>query len=148
MTPTRTVSPVVAVGMTVAAVLAMNGVIFGLGWNRSRPISAAPLPPGWAIGAIWVGLFVLFALAWTRTQGVDRWAGRAILGFVTLCLAYPLYTGGLGSRTVGAVANVFCLMAALALVAFLWRRERGAALLFTPSLLWLGYASWAGLQGL
>ncbi len=119
--------------------VALNGVIFGLGWNRaSGPMVG--IPPGAVVGSLWV---VLFA-----GMGVARWlllrAGRggaewvALLAF--LCLLYPLYTAGLSNDRVGLVGNLLTAVVGIVVAVIAWNRSRAAGLCVSAVCAWLLYA--------
>ena len=127
--------------------LVLNGVIFGLGWERSSGPQTG-LPPGWAVGAIWMVLFVGMGTArWlllraARAHGEERrveWV--SLLAF--LCLLYPLYTGGFSNLFDGLVGNVVTLVAAVPIAVSAFRRSRVAGLCLAPLVMWLAYAGWA-----
>ena len=119
------------------AVLVLNGLIFGLGWNTR---SAAPdpwfAPPGWVVGLVWVGLFALLAAARWRLHA--RPGRRAwVTGLMLACLAFPLYAQAPGSVWAGFVGSVAtCVLAAVVAA-----RAGPAAGLVLPTALWCGFAS-------
>jgi tryptophan-rich sensory protein len=128
--------------------LLLNGVIFGLGWDRQSTSATgqmAGIPPGWVVGAIWMVLFT--------GMGVARWlliksgAGRrltegpSLLGF--LCLLYPLYTAGLQNDSVGLVGNVVTAAVALPLAVLVWRWSQAASGCLAAVCAWLLYAAGA-----
>ncbi len=133
-------------------VLLLNGVIFGLGWDRSS-VALPGLPPGWFVGGLWVLLFVGMGVArWLLLRrGVERGDRRAasgveLLGF--LCLIYPLYTVGLSNDRIGLAGNIVTLLVALPVAAFAWRRVRAAGGCIFAVCLWLCYASVVTANGL
>jgi len=132
--------------------LALNGVIFGLGWNRSSAVLPG-LPPGWLVGAIWMALFAAMGLArWLMLRGSRDRAHRlaatgvGLLGF--LCLLYPLYTIGLSNDRAGLVGNIITLVVALAAAVLAWRRSRAAGACVVMVCLWLSYAAAVTANGL
>ena len=132
--------------------LGLNGVIFGLGWDRTS--AALPgLPPGWFVGALWMLLFAGMGVArWLLLRGdSDRRHRRAavgvgLLGF--LCLLYPLYTAGLHDDRAGLVGNLITLMVALPVTALAWRCSRAAGGCIVAVCLWLLYAAAVTANGL
>lgn len=125
--------------------LALNGVIFGLGWNRTS-VALPGLPPGWFVGALWMALFAAMGVArWLLLQhGADHRVrvaadGVGLLGF--LCLIYPLYTIGLSNDRIGLAGNIVTLLVALPVAALAWRRSRTAAVCILAVCLWLSYAA-------
>ena len=97
---------VVFVGLPVV----LNGVIFGLGWNRASGPNVG-IPPGWFVGSMWVVLFAGMGLArWLLLRAATGRAEQRRVEWVSLlaflCLLYPLYTVGLRDDRVGLVGNV------------------------------------------
>ncbi len=140
----------------VVPVLLLNGVIFGLGWDRTS-VALPGLPPGWFVGSLWLLLFAGMGVArWLlMRRGVDgdaraAWVGVEVLGF--LCLIYPLYTIGLSNDRIGLVGNIITLVVALPVAWLAGRRSRAAGGCIVAVCLWLTYASvltWNGVaQGL
>lgn len=126
-------------------VVLLNGVIFGLGWDRTS-VALPGLPPGWFVGGLWLLLFAAMAVArWLLVRGgVERGdrkaaSGVELLGF--LCLIYPLYTVGLSNDRIGLVGNLVTLLVALPVAAFAWRRVRAAGGCIVAVCLWLSYAA-------
>ena len=125
--------------------LLLNGVIFGLGWNRNG-MDLPGLPPGWFVGGLWMLLFAGMGVArWLLLRdGAERGdrkaaSGVELLGF--LCLIYPLYTVGLSNDRIGLVGNMVTLLVALPVAAFAWRRVRAAGGCVVAVCLWLSYAA-------
>ena len=125
--------------------LLLNGVIFGLGWNRTS--AALPgLPPGWFVGGLWMLLFAGMGVArWLLLRhGLDRGVRMAtaavvLLGF--LCLIYPLYTIGFSDDRAGLVGNLITLLVAVPVLLLALRRSRAAAGCISAVCLWLSYAA-------
>ena len=141
----------ITVAITIVVVVGLNGLIFALGWSgapRDAAMSQRPLlPPGWVIGGVWTALFALFAAAhwWLASAGdqAHRQAARWVLAFMAFCLAYPFYTAGFAAEQVGFAANLLTIALNGLLVGRLWPVSRGAALLMTPSLPWVCFATYA-----
>jgi hypothetical protein len=127
--------------------LILNGVIFGLGWDRQSGAAKgqmAGLPPGWAVGAIWTVLFSGMGVArWLLSKRAPGWLaeGPSLLGF--LCLLYPLYTAGLQNDNVGLVGNIVTAAVALPLAVLVWRWSQAATGCLTAVCAWLLYAAGA-----
>lgn len=127
------------------AAVVLNGIIFAFGLNGDDDAVArlSWAPPGWAIGAIWVLLFVLYAVAhWLLRQCGDsgRRAACWVLAIVLWDLAYPFLTLGF-NLTLGVWLNVISLVLTLLL---LWRVRRVSHLAFgwlMPSLAWISFAT-------
>jgi tryptophan-rich sensory protein len=128
--------------------LLLNGVIFGLGWDRQSGASnghTAGIPPGWVVGAIWMVLFTGMGVA--RWRLIKSGAGLrlvecpSLLGL--LCLLYPLYTAGLQNDSVGLVGNIVTAAVALPLTLLVWRWSRVATGCLVAVCVWLIYAAGA-----
>ena len=127
--------------------LVLNGLIFGLGWERSSGPQTG-LPPGWVVGAIWLVLFagmgiarwLLLRSAVTRGDALRvEWVSLVAL----LCLLYPLYTSGLSNLFDGLVGNLLTLVVAVPVAVFAFQRSRAAGWCLAPLVVWLSYAAWA-----
>ncbi len=119
--------------------LALNGVIFGLGWDRAgEPMPG--IPPGPVVGTIWVVLFAGMGIArWyllRARQGGAEWV--SLLAFV--CLLYPFYTAGLRDDRVGLVGNLVTAALAVAVAVIAWQRCRAAGACISAVCVWLLYA--------
>ena len=140
------------VAVPVAAAVVINGIIFARGWNDAAPTrsrNANPLlPPGWAIGIVW--LVVLAALGYARwTLGhhghsavAATWSVVAVTTVIALCLAYPFYTRGLRQDRVAALLNLAVLVASFLMamtVAATGQKDALAAI--APLLAWLSYVN-------
>jgi tryptophan-rich sensory protein len=127
--------------------LVLNGVIFGLGWNRETAASKgqmAGIPPGWVVGTIWMLLFTAMGVA--RWLLIRRGAGRLVEGpslLAFLCLLYPLYTAGLRNDSVGLVGNIVTAAVALPVAVLVWRWSRAATGCLAAVCAWLLYAAGA-----
>ena len=118
--------------MSIALSLAVNALVFALGWNESSDTGDPGwAPPGWVVGGIWV---VLFGLMGAATQVARSNSIRsALIVLIVACAIYPLYTGGLQSEAVGLVGNVATLMlAAVLLTMSVQRGERVVGLMLVP----------------
>ena len=131
--------------------LVLNGVIFGLGWNRAGGMQVG-LPPGWVVGSLWVVLFagmgtarwlLLRAARGREEQRRVEWV--SLLAF--LCLLYPLYTVGLRDDRVGLVGNVLTAMVGIGVAVFAWKRVRAAGAWLAAVCAWLMYAAGATAYG-
>lgn len=128
----------------IGAPLLLNGVIFGLGWNRPRA-KAAGIPPGWIVGGLWLLLFAGMGVARTQLANAPRgvfeerrpeWV--SLVAF--LCLLYPLYTEGLRDDRIGLGGNIVTAAVGFAALERVSHRSKSAALLLLPTCLWLVYA--------
>lgn len=128
----------------VGAPLLLNGLIFGLGWNRPRA-KAAGIPPGWVVGGLWLFLFAGMGAARTQLANMPRGIFRerrtewvSLVAF--LCLVYPLYTDGLRDDRIGLGGNMVTAAVGFAALERISHRSKSAASLLLPTCLWLVYA--------
>ena len=143
------------IAIFVGATIALNGIIFGLGFDRSADTVTrlSWAPPGWAIGTIWVVLFALYAVAhWLLLQHGDagRRAAVWIRAIAAWDLAYPFLTNGFDLR-LGAWLNVITVLFTILLLWRVWQASRSAFGWLLPSLGWVCFASvltFAALQDL
>jgi hypothetical protein len=139
------------VAVFVLVTVALNGVIFGLGWNRSGAAGAMlGIPPGWVVGSLWILLFAGMGVArWALLKASGhQWVAElpSLLGF--LCLMYPLYTAGLSDDRVGLIGTALTAAVAVPIAALAWRRSPLAAGCVTAVLVWLLYAAAATGYGM
>lgn len=140
---TRWKDAVLPMAAYIAACLVMNGLIFAMGWQDQSTAGRGLLPPGWVIGLVWVGLFGGLGLAHarlTRRHDGGR-ARRRIIWLAAWCLAYPLYTLGLSSRTIGLLGNLATIAFALVVAASLVRLDRASGALVALIVVWVTYAT-------
>ncbi len=129
----------------VGATIILNGIIFGFGIDRSADALAEVswAPPGWAVGAIWVVLFSLYAVTyWLLLQRgeIGRNAAFWVLAIAGWDLAYPLLTNGFELR-LGAWLNVVTTFFTAVLLWRVWRVSRIAFGWLLPSLVWVCFAT-------
>jgi benzodiazapine receptor len=133
--------------------LCLNGVIFGLGWQRTSPPTPG-LPPGWVVGALWLVLFAGMGVArWllllrAASTSPDHARPEWVTVLAFLCLIYPLYTAGLQHEGVGFIGNLITLVVALAVAAHAWRRVKVAGVCVAAVCCWLVYAAAATAYGI
>jgi tryptophan-rich sensory protein len=130
------------------APLAMNGIIFGLGWATPHPANPL-LPPGWAVGTIWMALFAAMGISRWLVRAKSSALAHAVDALAFLCLIYPLYTLGLSSDRIGLAGTIVTALLAAGVVIRLARRCARATALTSAVLIWLIYAGIAtgiGLQ--
>ena len=143
------------IGVLLGLALAANGAIFAFGWNQSRFVMPRWTPPGWAIGSVWVVLFVLFGIArWRlghaaaelrplggRSQVMVQTARHALDLLVLLCLGYVFYAIASGSLLAALIGNIVTLAVAAWAARAAAAVSRPAALLIVPSVVWLAFAA-------
>ena len=125
-----------------AVPLLVNGLIFGLDLNRDN-VALPGVPPGWAVGAIWMALFL--CLGWARWLLLHAQSSMAdgVTLVAVLCLLYPLYTVGFRSLATGFWGGAVTAVLALAVSLYARRRSRLASTLLLLVALWLTYATLA-----
>ena len=132
------------IALALGLVFAVNAFIFFVNpGEESRTAPASPVP-GYVIGIIWTILFLAMAIArWQALRSADpsRKLPSLILALILLCAAYPLYTVGLRSLSVGIAGNILTGIFALWIALRAWRPARAVALLLAPVILWLIYAT-------
>lgn len=132
----------------VAVALALNGLIFGLGWNATGVTRQVSLPwfapPGWVIGLIWTLLFAGMGAADALLSARVPGAGRSRLLARVLafdCLAYPFYALATDNVWAGLAGNIgTAVLAAVAAVSASWHDRRAAVALALVAL-WATYAT-------
>lgn len=133
--------------LAVGSVLLMNGLIFSFGWDKSTDYAPSPWfePPGWVVGAVWIGLFILMAIARWMLNTESRDEGRRARFWVTIlavsCLIYPLYSLAIGSVMGGMIGNVWTIALTGFVMSRLWRVSKGAAWLVFPIIPWVTFAT-------
>jgi tryptophan-rich sensory protein len=127
--------------------VALNGVIFGLGWNR--PSGPEPgIPPGWVVGSLWVVLFAAMGVARWLLLRVGRGGAEGVSLLAFLCLLYPLYTAGLSNDRVGLVGNVVTAVVGVVVGVAAGLRSRVAGGCVAAVCAWLMYAAGATAYGI
>jgi tryptophan-rich sensory protein len=147
-----------SLGLYVAAAilvtLALNGLVFALGWAGASAEAARPnslLPLGWVIGGVWLVILTLVAgaawwLASDRRAEVRRLAPWA-LALIGFCLAYPFYTIGFRSDAVALFGNLATIIASAFLAGRALASSRGSAALILLPALWTSFATYATIFG-
>ncbi len=123
--------------------VALNGVIFGLGWNRGSVNEMKGIPPGWVVGSLWVVLFAAMGVARWLLLRVGRGGAEGVSLLAFLCLLYPLYTAGLSNDRVGLVGNVVTAVVGVVVAVVAGRRSRAAGGCVAAVCAWLMYAAGA-----
>lgn len=124
--------------MPVVAGIAVNAIVFGLKWNdqNSNPSRSKLLPPGWAIGAIWVVLLGFLGFAHFKAHAVDpKVSAWLIVLLVLACLAYPFYK----NQTASAIGDTATTFGAYVVAIALALRAPVALPYIVPLLVWGSY---------
>lgn len=133
--------------LAVGAAVAMNGLIFGLGWNKSTDYSPKALyePPDYMIGLVWIVLFALMATSrWLLNSSPEIGASQArawVTFLVIFCLIWPLYSLAIGSVIGGLLGNFETIAIATFAVIRVWMISKPAAFLIMPVILWVTFAT-------
>lgn len=98
------------------------------------------LPGGAVIGMVWSALFACFGVAHARLRGHPR-EQHAIDVLWLLCVAYPLYTGGMRSRALTLAGNAVVGAAAVSAAAEAGRVRPDAGRLIWPAIPWVIWAT-------
>ncbi len=144
--------------VVVGGVLAVNGLIFGLGWGDrggAERVSALT-PPGWVVGVVWTGLFALLAVARWRLAGPASQGGRGwVTGLIVFCLAYPFYALAPNSMRNAFLGSLGTIALAGLVTWRVWPISRSAAACVLPVVPWVVFATgtiladwgWFGSRG-
>lgn len=99
------------------------------------------LPPGWAIGMIWLVLFGLLGNVFYENRNVVVVCAALLLLFI-YSLLYPVYTNGLQQTRVAKVANTTTLiMVSVVTILVLFIGVKRSALYLLPWLAWASYVN-------
>jgi tryptophan-rich sensory protein len=151
MSTDTSVRPTPASWLTLVPFLGAVAVVAGLGGLASASAAEtyqdleqpAFAPPSWLFGPVWTVLYVMIAVAgWLvwRSHGWDRsltlWSVQLLLNLAWTPLFFALEQFG------WALVEIVCLaVAVMATTVAFHRRNRPAALLLVPYLLWVGFAT-------
>ncbi|MEE4208781.1 MAG: TspO/MBR family protein [Parvularcula sp.] len=139
--------PLIVAGLTAAAVAVIGGLMTKIGPWYEGLTKPDWTPPDWLFAPAWTIIYALAVFAavrgWTHVQSgrerawlVSLFFINAVLNVLWSALFFSL------QRPDFALAEVVTLwLSVLALVVFLWPRERAAALALLPYLIWVGFAS-------
>lgn len=104
-------------------------------------------PPGWLFGPVWTALYLMIAtsgwLVWRKgglrenRAGLGAWLGQLVLNAAWTPLFFGMQAMG------AAFVEIVCMWAAILLtIVLFWRGgHRAAALLLTPYLGWVSFAT-------
>lgn len=139
------------IAFAVAALGSLTTVGAVDGWYARVP-HVAWTPPNWAFGVVWTVLYTSIAVAgWLVWLRRGTTAARVALGLYTVQLLLnaiwtPVFFGGyrlIGLSALWIALGIILLLdlAVAATIAASWPVSRPAALLLTPYLVWILYAS-------
>jgi tryptophan-rich sensory protein len=143
--------------VTVPAVVllgTLSGALAGSGYDNpwfaalEKPPS---MPPGWAFGAAWTLLYVLFGLSLAMVlhargaRGRER--GLVLFGIqLLLNLAWSPVFFGLHNMSLALSLIAAMIVVAVVMILYIWRIRPLAALLLFPYLGWLMFAATLNFQ--
>lgn len=140
------------IAIPLALCLLTNWIIFSTGMNTDDNATTRPwfAPPGWAVGSIWVGLYILYGAARWRviTDAPDITRARGWITFLVFWgISYPFITLGF-DIWLGAMMNVVSLLFTIIALMIVHKASRHATLLLIPSALWESFAVFLGFATL
>ena len=135
---------VAALGYTLVSVI--GGMLTDIGpWYRSL-IKPSWQPPDWLFGPVWTTIFILAAvsaaLAWRAAGQAER--RMVVILFVAngiLNVGWSLFFFHLKQPLLAGLEVVLLWASIVALIWYLQRFSRPAALLLVPYLLWVSFAT-------
>ena len=130
------------VGLLIAATFVINGFLFASGWATPSGRQMPMIPPGAVVGLIWTVLLGLMGAArwvYVRASGDSGWRSWTPFALAALCIAYPFYTSGLQRNGAAFWGTVLTLIAAVAVMLVLRRRDARSPWLLVPTAFWGGY---------
>ena len=100
-------------------------------------------PPSWIFAPVWTLLYIMVAVAGWRTWQSDPRSAGMTVWFIQLALNFIWSPVFFGAHMTGAALLIVAmlLVAILAFIMMHWRRDRTAALLFTPYAVWVAFAT-------
>lgn len=140
--------PAIDVAGAVGLAIAMNAVVFGLGWDgttvpTTTDVVAADkryIPPSWLIAAIWIVIFgsLGYVNFLVRKDALAAWSVKALIGF---CALYPFLTRGLAADRSRFYNTVALLMALFVAASVARLRIPRASWVLVPLLAWVAYVN-------
>lgn len=128
-------------------IIVANAIVFSLDWDKAgtSQIEAEFAPPGYVVGVVWVGLFVLMAVArWLviKSRSLNSAAHAQLITILAvLCFLYPFYTLGLSSQLMGLIGNVVIILLTSWTIWQVKSSSKPAAALLSAVVLWVSFAS-------
>lgn len=128
------------------AVLALGGLATASSVGTWYQTLAKPsfTPPDWVFGPVWTTLYILIAAAgwrvWRKTGFSDRAAFSVYSGQLFLNLLWSILFFGLRQPAFAMIDLIALWIAIAATMRLFARRDRAAAFLLTPYILWVSFA--------
>ncbi len=125
--------------------IAVNGLLFALGWAGPAASAARRMPlvpPDMVIGLIWTVLIGLMGAArWVYVQrsGDHGWRSWASYALAAICIAFPFYTDGLKLNAAAFWGTVVTIVATIAAILVLRVGDARAPWYLLPTACWGGY---------
>lgn len=119
--------------------LIINGVVFATR-KQNENMKRNLLPPGWAIGTIWVILLGLIGYANYVLHGLKDFVSLALVTCIILaCLTYPLYTQNFKNESLIKIGNSSNLVFAFLCSIIIAMRSPKVLPYILPLLIWNSY---------
>ena len=133
--------------LAVGAALFMNGLIIGLGWDKSTDYASSPSfqSPGYVVGFVWECLFTLMATARWQLNAYSFNQASPARNWVTIlmisCLLYPFYSLAINSQIGGLLGNLETIALTTFVIVQVWSISTLTALLILPVIFWVAFAT-------
>jgi len=136
----------IAIPVVVAGIL--NGIIFALKLNvAGGATNNKYLPPGYAVGMIWIFLFGLLGFAhfrlYSKAGHATTLASAAIVATIAFCLAYPILTSSIKNPRTSRSLNIATLVIACVTFSLCCYESPVDSLLVAPLVAWAAYVNYA-----
>ena len=137
-------NPLIHILTPIILAVVVNGVVFGLKWNKSSPRNPL-LPGGGIIGIVWIVIFGLLGYSHYLLYNLKQ---RPTLGsiciilFIIFSLCYPFLTGGLKMNNVSLLLNLITLIFAFSIGLIVIVESKPAFYYLIPLLLWASYVNY------
>ena len=110
--------------------------------ESSNCIANKLLPPGWAIGLVWVAIFALLGWShWLLVANGNTDVSWILVGILAICLAYPFYTMGFDMRYVQYADLASLIVIFSGAIGIATANNVPAFLCIVPLLVWLSYVN-------
>ena len=122
----------------VFSAIAMNVIIYALGWNKNMKRDD-DLPPGYIIGTIWTVIFALLGYVHYRLytlKNKTNYGSASVVLFILFSLAYPALKNGYFLNFISLVLSF-----ALSLIVMMYSRH--IFLFMIPLLVWVSFVNLA-----
>lgn len=120
----------------------LTGLLFSPGSWYAALVKPAYNPPNWLFPPVWLALYVLIGIAGARVWLNHRKGLLPKLWFAQMALnfTWPLLFFAAQRPDLAMLELIVLLLVIIVFTALAWHRERPAAWLFIPYIVWVGYA--------